>query len=97
MQWATLLAAPDLSSQLGRATLEDGLEGSLLTGQGSQAGANLRSGGAQNVRHFQHEGPLGAGDRLEVLSECLQRIDQLSADFGRQMSVNRRRAGIAMA
>jgi len=95
MQRATLLAAPDLSAQLGRAALEQSLQSPLLTGQNRQAGANLRPGGAHDVGHFQHDEPLGTG--LEMLRQCLQGLNQLSAHFSRQMSVNGCRAGIAMA
>jgi hypothetical protein len=55
VQRSALLAAIDLATQRRRAALQDGLQRPFLAGQDRQPGANLRSGGADNIRHLQHE------------------------------------------
>ena len=95
MARAALLAAIDLSTQRRRAALLDGLQGPPLAGQDSQAGANLRSGGAENVRHLQHREPLGCAD-LKVQCQGVQRIHQLIPHLGRQVSVDGGGAWTAM-
>ena len=55
MQPTALRAAVNLSTQSRRAALQDGSDCSLLTGQNRPSGANLRSGGADNICYLQHE------------------------------------------
>jgi hypothetical protein len=55
VQLTAFLAAIDLPTQRRRAALLDGLQRPFLTRQDRQSSADLRPGGADNIRHLQHE------------------------------------------
>src|SRR3954469_1507818 len=63
VQVPALFAAIDLTTQRGRAALQDGLQRPFLARQDRQSRASFRPGGAEDIRHFEHEN-LGLGTPL---------------------------------
>jgi hypothetical protein len=90
---AAMLAAIDLSTQRCGAALQDGLEIPLLAGQNSLTVTLLWPGGADNVRCFEHESPLGS----KAPSQSLKRLGYLGLHLDGQVGANGRGGRIAMA